>query len=437
MIPMASRDFPRMSWLPVGILILQGILEAQNAIVIDGDFGDWEHIPVIVSDPPDDAHDTDWFSDGLSQPIPLSYRDVDILEVKFANDADNLYGYMRATGQIGRTSSASAGHSRRGRYYFIFTIDVDDDIATGYRLAEGNYWPDSKGYDVNMEVEFYDGAFNTGHYINHEFMSESELEQGRVDLAMGIMRLAPGTYDYYLQWVTFDNCTYVEVTDRGPVYQGIIDVALSPDGHEAEIRAPLWGFLQDADRRRIVDIGKTVVVSASLEGSGELSEEAIAGGNPPGSTAIWGSDTAEPFRYTIVNPEGGNGMADCNRNRMPDACDLLHGTSQDANNDGLPDDCQKPFHRGDPDGNGASNLGDAVFLLQYLFQDGGSPACLDSGDANNDGSVDVSDAVHLLRFIFGGKAPPAPPGPPGSPCGQDPEAIYSPGNLGCQEYTNC
>jgi len=278
------------------------ILHAQNSISIDGHFEDWAAMPIAVCDPADDVHDTDGYPDG-GQPLYREYTDVDILEVKFTNDADNLYGYIKATGEIGRTSSDTLGHAKNGRYYFIYTIDVDDDNTTGYQLKEGGYYPDSRGYDMNMEVEFYNGGFNTGHYINHEFTSQDQVDtQGLQDLADRIVRLAPGTYDYYTQWVTFEDSSYVLVSDRGPVYQGIITIALSEDKHEAELKAPMWGFLKTPAGQRIIDVGQTIVVSASLEGSGELSEEAVKLGHIPGSKSVWGSDTAERFRYDVVDP---------------------------------------------------------------------------------------------------------------------------------------
>ncbi len=283
----------------LSLLLLPAVGLAQHSITIDGQFDDWADVPVAAVDSAGDVHDTDWFGDGLPAPRARRYSDVDVLEVKFTDDGENLYGYMRATGKIGRTSRSAAGQ-KAGRYYFIFTIDVDHDTVTGYRLAEGNYWPDSRGYDMNMEVEFYDGAFNTGHYINHEFLNEQELQYGREhDLPNGIVRLKPGSYDYYLQWVTFEDSSYVEVSDRGPVYQGIIEIAVSPDSHEAEIKAPMWGFLKTPEGEPIIAPGKTIVVSASLEASGELSEEAVAHGYTRGRKSFWGSDTADPFEYTV------------------------------------------------------------------------------------------------------------------------------------------
>ena len=287
----------------LNISLLPVIVCAQNGIMIDGQFDDWSAISSAVIDSADDVHDTDGYPEGGS-PSYVEYSDVDIIEVKFTNDAENLYGYIKATGEIGRTSSDTLGHEKKGRYYFIFTIDVDDNDTTGYQLKDGGYYPDSRGYDMNMEVEFYNGGFNTGHYINHEFTSEEEAQtQGLIDLENGIVNLAPGSYDYYTQWVTFEDSSYVVVEDRGPVYQGIITIAVSEDGHEAEIKAPMWGFLNTPDGDRIIDVGQYIDISASLEGSGELSESAANAGYTPGSHSVWGSDTAEPFHYFVTgNP---------------------------------------------------------------------------------------------------------------------------------------
>ncbi len=282
------------------ILLVQSIFYSQDSIKIDGNFDDWLNIPIAVKDSANNVHDTDGYPEGGTPAQQIEYSDVDILEVKFANDDSTLYGYMKSTGIIGRTSADSLGHAKNGRYYFIFTIDVDDNDTTGYQLREGGYYPDSKGYDMNMEVEFYDGAFNTGHYINHEYISESDFNANwQNDLEQGIVRLAPGTYDWYSQWVMFADSTYVVVSDKGPVYQGIIEIAVSEDGHEAEMSAPFWGFLKTPEGENIIDVNQNIIVSASLEASGELSEEAAKLGYTPGSKSVWGSNTAEPFLYHI------------------------------------------------------------------------------------------------------------------------------------------
>ncbi|MCK5455588.1 MAG: hypothetical protein KAI45_00585, partial [Melioribacteraceae bacterium] len=139
-----------------------------------------------------------------------------------------------------------------------------------------------------------------GHYLNHEYLNRVDYEANwENDLAQGIVRLAPGTYDWYSQWVMFSDSSYVAVKDKGPVYQGIIEIAISEDGHEAEMNAPFWGFLKTPEGDNIIDVNRNIIVSASLEASGELSEEALRLGYAPGSKSVWGSDTADPFSYYV------------------------------------------------------------------------------------------------------------------------------------------
>ncbi len=64
---------------------------------------------------------------------------------------------------------------------------------------------------------------------------------------------------------------------------------------------------------------------------------------------------------------------------------------------------------GDANGDGTVNVGDAVFLINYVFKGGPAPdpECL--GDANGDGGVNVGDAVYLISYVFkGGPAPVEP-----------------------------
>lgn len=74
------------------------------------------------------------------------------------------------------------------------------------------------------------------------------------------------------------------------------------------------------------------------------------------------------------------------------------------------------FRRGDVDTDGRFTVGDAVFLLNYLFSEGMVPRCLDSADVDDDGVLTLGDAVYLLNLMFleGSPRPPEPyktPGP--------------------------
>ncbi len=57
---------------------------------------------------------------------------------------------------------------------------------------------------------------------------------------------------------------------------------------------------------------------------------------------------------------------------------------------------------GDADGSGSITIGDAVFLINYIFGGGPAPNPLVSGDSDCSGSISISDAVYLINFIFGG-----------------------------------
>jgi hypothetical protein len=290
-------------------------------IVVDGSFADWNVVPSyleFVNDENEDYHD--------APPPPLSenpqypdHADVDILEYKFTHDENNLYAYFRARGEIGRTQQQGQGNGAAGRYYVIVTIDVDNQDTTGYELRGGGYWiypdwPFSGGYDMNMELEFYNGSWNTGHYLSHDALTQTGEDQDISTLtsgqwngnyesgpyAPGIVQPAPGNYDNYTQWVYHANDTLTLVRDKGPVVPGILSMALSPDGHEIEICAPFKGFLKNASGQPNIALGKTIDIAFSLEHSGEL----VARPGDPDYPVDWASDTAAPIvGYFLDVPE--------------------------------------------------------------------------------------------------------------------------------------
>jgi hypothetical protein len=284
--------------------------EPVTQIAIDGSFSDWASVPTYTDAPIGqfhtgtnipDVHTTGPWDPAIPGDLPsaTNHPDVDILEFKFTHDESNLYAYFKATGFIGRTIQRPPGATSgpRGRFYVIVTIDVDNNDDTGYWLHEGGYAPTSRGYDMNMELEFYDGSWNTGHYLSHDALTGDELNQDTLDLTNdeydglsdgpytpGFVQPGAGNYGNYTQWVYHNNDTLTLVSDGGPVVPGIMTMALSPDGHEIEFRAPFIGFLNNESGEPNMALGKTIDVSFSLEASGQL---------VPGGT--FGSDTADPI----------------------------------------------------------------------------------------------------------------------------------------------
>ena len=62
---------------------------------------------------------------------------------------------------------------------------------------------------------------------------------------------------------------------------------------------------------------------------------------------------------------------------------------------------------GDANGDETANLGDAVYIIKYVFTGGQAPDPLDSGDANGDGLVNIADAIYLINFVFKNGPPPS------------------------------
>jgi hypothetical protein len=294
------------------------IAEPITHITIDGSFADWASVPSHTdatigefhtgTNIPD-VHDTDGWDPMIPGVVPaeVNHPDVDLSEFKFTHDENNLYACFKATGVIGRTQMRPPGTNlSQGRYYVIVTIDVDNNDTTGYWLHEGGYAPTSNGYDMNMELEFFDGSWNTGHYLSHDATSQEGEDQDIYDLTSdqwngnyqsgpytpGFVQPAEGNYADYTQWVYHDNDTLTLVRDRGPVVPGIISMALSPDGHEVEICAPFKGFLNNEMGNPNMALGKTLDISFSLEASGELA---------PGRE--WASDTGDTIvGYYLGSP---------------------------------------------------------------------------------------------------------------------------------------
>ncbi|MCP4568202.1 MAG: hypothetical protein GY841_11550, partial [FCB group bacterium] len=61
---------------------------------------------------------------------------------------------------------------------------------------------------------------------------------------------------------------------------------------------------------------------------------------------------------------------------------------------------------GDANDDAAINVGDAVWMINYVFKGGDAPTCLDEGDANADCALNVGDAVFLINYVF--KSGPTP-----------------------------
>ncbi|MFH2056890.1 MAG: dockerin type I domain-containing protein [bacterium] len=64
---------------------------------------------------------------------------------------------------------------------------------------------------------------------------------------------------------------------------------------------------------------------------------------------------------------------------------------------------------GDVNTDGAANVTDAVYLIQYIFAGGPPPETSACADVNTDGFVNITDVIYLIQFVFADGTPPCDP----------------------------
>jgi hypothetical protein len=94
----------------------------------------------------------------------------------------------------------------------------------------------------------------------------------------------------------------------------------------------------------------------------------------------------------------------CGTDNCPDHFNPMQ---TDTDEDGIGDACE--YFCGDANSDETANIGDAVYLISYIFKGGPAPDPLEAGDANCDGNVNVGDAVYLIAYVFKGGPEPCCP----------------------------
>ncbi|UCB52877.1 MAG: hypothetical protein JSV10_01945 [Candidatus Zixiibacteriota bacterium] len=69
-----------------------------------------------------------------------------------------------------------------------------------------------------------------------------------------------------------------------------------------------------------------------------------------------------------------------------------------------------PDTPGDANGDEIVNVGDVVYLVDYLYRDGPAPDPLAAGDVDCDGVLNVGDVVYLVNYLYKGGPAPCPDG---------------------------
>jgi hypothetical protein len=256
-------------------LVLRGASSSRAPslapVKIDGRFDEWRSRHGIV-DPEGDF---------VSY---LQYKpDTDLLELKVANDERHLYFYTRVAGRHGYTAPG------RDRYYFYIYIDADRNPNTGYVPTRDDdcYYGVALGDDCEAQFEFVGGRFVKTFFGFAGNGSEKQILTGQV-------RLGPSWYNRYDDAKQLRDSYKVEIVKRGGALsitedftEGTSDdiqIALSPDGSECEMRVEMSGFLKDAAGKPIIAPGQSIDLAAGVEASGESDGQSKWSAD---STAVW------------------------------------------------------------------------------------------------------------------------------------------------------
>ena len=138
-------------------------------------------------------------------------------------------------------------------------------------------------------------------------------------------------------------------------------------------------------------------ISASSDINGDGVRDLIVGAY--GYDTNGATDAGIAYVYAFGDADGDGILAGC------DNCPSIPNPGQtDADGNGIGDACQ--IVCGDANGDGDPNVGDAVYLINYVFKGGPAPDPVCAGDTNGDGDANVGDAVYLINYVFkGGPAP--------------------------------
>ena len=71
-------------------------------------------------------------------------------------------------------------------------------------------------------------------------------------------------------------------------------------------------------------------------------------------------------------------------------------------------DCgTNPKNGGDSDANGANDISDLTYYVDFMFGGGPEPPCMPEADVNGDGvGPDITDLVYMVDYMFSGGPPP-------------------------------
>jgi hypothetical protein len=140
--------------------------------------------------------------------------------------------------------------------------------------------------------------------------------------------------------------------------------------------------------------GSSQLITWTAQYISEVKIEYSTTGGPPWETIV--ASTPSDGEYSWDIPPDSSFSATC-KVKISD----LDGDPSDESDSNF-----TIFLAGDVDSSGEVNIGDAIYLINYLFMSGSPPIPFESGDVNSDGGVDIGDVIYLVTYLFSSGPPP-------------------------------
>ncbi|MFH2054515.1 MAG: dockerin type I repeat-containing protein, partial [bacterium] len=253
-------------------------------------------------------------------------------------------------------------------------------------------------------------------------------ENGVYDLSLGLFSIIPRQSGATWAVGTIDElykAAFYDPVDPGADANGTLDYWLFPTSSDAGAVQATANSVGDISNPGpdVVNFGDAaiwngVIGNVTTVGSaGPLAASPSGSYDQCGNVAEWTEDQYTGGGFTFSHVVGSN----CHSGLLPAAPefdkDSLTTPSQSAYV-GFRVVKLNPTGSGvcgDANTDSITNITDAVYLIQYIFNSGPAPVPLLAGDANCDGIVNITDAVYLIQFIFGGGPDPCDPDDNGVP----------------------
>ena len=245
----------------------------------------------------------------------------------------------------------------------------------------------------NVYVNGWSGSHPNSDYATIKYDSNGN------ELWVGIYN-GPGSENDYSNDIAVDDYGNVYVTGRswgeGTQYD-YATVKYTADGTEEWARrynGP--GNAEDIACGIALDGAGNVYVTGNASGSGTYDDYVTIRYSPDGDQ-IWVTAYDGPGNYYDV-PQA---------LKVSNSGDIyVTGRSSGNYWDYATIKYSQSFSRGDVDGNGSIDIGDIIYLLNYLYRGGSPPEPQETGDCNCTGFIDIGDVVYLINYLFRSGPPP-------------------------------